>query len=109
MFHNLIGAFRRKAVYKYDSWSVTSYFANDGQAKTFWANTSDNEIIREVLQGLTPEVSDELTRIMQDEEIHAALNMEVVYPKMADGADTVFSFLLLMMLAQETPVLPREI
>ena len=79
----------------YNPWSVTSYFANDGQAKAFWANTSDNEIIREVLQELTTEVSDELTRIMQDEEIHAALNMEVVYPKMADGADTIFSFLLL--------------
>ena len=79
----------------YNPWSVTSYFANNGQAKAFWANTSDNEIIREVLQELTPEVSDELTRIMQGEEIHAALNMEVVYPKMADGADTIFSFLLL--------------
>ena len=79
----------------YNPWSVTSYFANDGQAKAFWANTSNNEIIREVLQGLTPEVSDELTRIMQGEEIHAALNMEVVYPKIADGADTIFSFLLL--------------
>lgn len=79
----------------YNPWSVTSYFANDGQAKAFWANTSDNEIIREILQGLTPEVSDELTRIMQGEEIHAALNMEVVYPKMADGADMIFSFLLL--------------
>lgn len=79
----------------YNPWSVTSYFANNGQAKAFWANTSDNEIIREVLQEFTPEVSDELTRIMQDEEIHAALNMEVVYPKMADGADTIFSFLLL--------------
>ena len=79
----------------YNPWSVTSYFANDGQAKTFWANTSDNEIIREVLQELTPEIADELTRIMQGEEIHAALNMEVVYPKMADGADTIFSFLLL--------------
>lgn len=79
----------------YNPWSVTSYFANDGQAKTFWANTSDNEIIREVLQELTLEIADELTRIMQGEEIHAALNMEVVYPKMADGADTIFSFLLL--------------
>ena len=79
----------------YNPWSVTSYFANDGQAKTFWANTSDNEIIREVLQELTPEIADELTRIMQGEEIHAALNMALVYPKMADGADTIFSFLLL--------------
>ena len=79
----------------YSPWSVTSYFANNGQAKAFWANTSDNGIIREILQDLTPEVSDELTRVMQGEEIHTMLNMEVIYPRIMDGADTVFSFLLL--------------
>lgn len=79
----------------YNPWSVTSYFANDGQPKPFWANTSDNEIIREILQGLTPEVSDELVKVMQGEEIHTALNMDVVYPRLADNADTIFSFLLL--------------
>ena len=79
----------------YNPWSVTSYFSNNGQPKAYWANTSDNEIIREMLLGLTPEVSDELVRVMQGEEIHTAFNMEVVYPKIADGADTLFSFLLL--------------
>ena len=79
----------------YNPWSVTSYFANNGQAKPYWANTSDNEIIREILQELTPEVADELTCVMQGEDIHAAFNMEVVYPQMTDGADTVCSFLLL--------------
>ncbi len=79
----------------YNPWSVSGYFSNGGQAKAFWANTGDNEIIREILQGLTPEVAEELTRIMQGEAIHTSLNMEVVYPQMTDGADTVFSFLLL--------------
>jgi hypothetical protein len=32
---------------------------------------------------------------MQGEEIHASLDMEVVYPRMTDGTDTIFSFLLL--------------
>ena len=79
----------------YNPWSVISCFANDGQAKAFWANTSDNEIIRDMLQELTPDVSDALTGLMQGEEIHAALNMEVIYPRISDGADTIFSFLLL--------------
>lgn len=79
----------------YNPWSVTNYFANGGQAKAFWANTSDNEIIREIMQGLTPEIAEELTRVLQGEEIHASLNMEVIYPRISDGADTIFSFLLL--------------
>ena len=79
----------------YNPWSVTNYFASDGQAKPYWANTSDNEIIRDILSGLDPETADDLLKVMQGEEIHAALDMEVVYPGMADGNDTVFSFLLL--------------
>lgn len=79
----------------YNPWSVTNYFASGGQAKPYWANTSDNEIIREILAGLTPEIADDLARVMQDEEVHASLDMEVVYPRMTDGNDTIFSFLLL--------------
>ena len=79
----------------YNPWSVTNYFAGGGQAKAFWANTSDNEIIREIMQGLTPEVAEDLAGILQGESVHASLNMEVVYPRMTDGADTIFSFLLL--------------
>lgn len=79
----------------YNPWSVTNFFASGGQAKPYWANTSDNEIIREILTGLTPEIADDLVKVMQGEPIHAALDMEVVYPRMTDGNDTVFSFLLL--------------
>ena len=79
----------------YNPWSVTNYFASGGQAKPYWANTSDNEIIREILAGLTPDIADDLSRVMQDEEVHASLDMEVVYPRMTDGNDTIFSFLLL--------------
>ena len=79
----------------YNPWSVSNFFANGGQAKAFWANTSDNGVIRELLQEMTPEAAETLTRVMQGEIIHTSLNMEAVYPRMADGADTVFSFLLL--------------
>ena len=79
----------------YNPWSVINYFASGGQAKPYWANTSDNDIIREILTGLTPEIADDLAKVMQGEPIHAALDMEVVYPRMTDGNDTIFSFLLL--------------
>ena len=79
----------------YNPWSVTNYFASGGQAKPYWANTSDNDIIREILTGLTPEIADDLAKVMQGEPIHAVLDMEVVYPRMTDGNDTIFSFLLL--------------
>lgn len=79
----------------YNPWSVTNYFASDGQAKPYWSNTSDNEIIREILTGLTPETADDLAKVMQGDLIHASLDLDVVYPRMTDGNDSIYSFLLL--------------
>lgn len=79
----------------YNPWSVTNFFSNNGAAKPYWVNTSDNAIIREILQELTPEIAHQLTLIMQGEEIHAMINTEVVYPRIIDGADMIFSFLLM--------------
>ena len=40
----------------YNPWSVTNYFANGGTPRAFWANTSDNEIIREIMKDLTQSI-----------------------------------------------------
>lgn len=78
----------------YNPWSITNYFASDGTTKPYWANTSDNRIIQDILAQLTPEVAEDLTKVMQGEKIYTSLDMEVVYPRITDGADTIFSFLL---------------
>ncbi len=79
----------------YNPWSVTNYFASNCKAKAFWVNTSDNEIIRQIMQNLTPEVAEDLTGVMQGQQILTSLDLEVVYPKITDGVNTIFSFLLL--------------
>ncbi len=79
----------------YNPWSVTNYFYNDCKPKTFWANTSDNEIIQEILRGLTSDIAEELFSLLQGNTIQTSLNMEVIYPRISDGSDTIFSFLLI--------------
>ena len=79
----------------YNPWSVTNYFSNGFKPKAFWANTSDNAVITEMLQNLSPEIADELYLLLQGRPIQTSLNMEVIYPHISDGADTIFSFLLL--------------
>lgn len=79
----------------YNPWSVTNYFYNNCQPKAFWANTSDNVIIQEILRGLTPEIADELYDLLQGKTVQTSLNMEVIYPRISDGTDTIFSFLLI--------------
>lgn len=78
----------------YNPWSVTNYFYNNCQAKPYWTNTSDNEIIREIMISLTPDIAENLFTLLQGQTIQASLNMDVIYPRITDGTDTIFSFLL---------------
>ena len=79
----------------FNPWSVSNYFYNDCVPKNFWVNTSDNEILQEVMRQLTPEVADELLGLMQGKRVSTQINTEVIYPRISDGPDAVFSFLLL--------------
>ena len=79
----------------YNPWSVTNYFASNCKAKAYWVNTSDNEIIRQIMKNLTPAVAEDLASVMQDRQILTSLDLEVIYPKITDGVNTIFSFLLL--------------
>lgn len=79
----------------YNPWSVANYFYNNCQAKPYWTNTSDNEIIREIMASITPEIGENLLALMQGETVQTSLNMDVIYPRITDGTDTIFSFLLI--------------
>lgn len=78
----------------YNPWSVANYFNNDCRPKPFWTNTSENEIIREIMLSLTPEIADDLLSLIQGNSIQTSLNMDVIYPRITDGTDGIFSFLL---------------
>lgn len=79
----------------YNPWSVANYFYNNCHAKPYWTNTSDNEIIHEILSSLTPEIAENLFDLVQGGTVQASLNMDVIYPRITDGTDTIFSFLLI--------------
>ena len=79
----------------FNPWSVSSYFYNDCVPKNFWVNTSDNEILQEIMKQLTPEVAEELLGLMQGKRVSTQINTEVIYPRISDGPDAIFSFLLL--------------
>ena len=79
----------------YNPWSVANYFNNECKPRPFWTNTSDNEIIREIMRTLTPEIADDLILLMQGKHVQTSLNMDVIYPRITDGADSIFSFLLM--------------
>lgn len=79
----------------YNPWSVANYFYNDCQVRSFWTNTSDNEVIHEIMRSLTPEIAEKLFALLQGKSVRTSLSMDVIYPRITDGMDTIFSFLLI--------------
>ena len=73
--------------------AMAAYYGQE--AKPYWTNTSDNEIIREIMIFLTPDIAENLFALLQGQTVQASLNMDVIYPRITDGTDTIFSFLLL--------------
>ena len=78
----------------YNPWSVVNYFYQNCQAKPYWTNTSDNEIVKEVLMSLTPEIAENMFSLVQGKTIQTSLRMDVIYPQITDGNDSIFSFLM---------------
>ena len=79
----------------YNPWSVMNYINNQCKPKSFWANTSENDILRSALQVLSPEDAEEMVHLLEGETITTALRMEVIYPQIGDSVSSLYSFLLI--------------
>lgn len=49
----------------------------------------------DIMISLTPDIAENLFALLQGQTVQASLNMDVIYPRITDGTDTIFSFLLL--------------
>lgn len=78
----------------YNPWSVISYFNNNCKAKAFWSRTSENDVISELLRHGSKEMSESLTDLLQDKEVSAEIDTDIIYPEIEGNQDSVYSFLL---------------
>lgn len=79
----------------YNPWSVTNYFSNACDAQPYWANTSENSIIKELLADIDEQRAWELTALLSDGRILSELSLNIIYPRLHDNPDAVYSFLLM--------------
>lgn len=79
----------------FNPWSVVCYFNSDCKPEAYWAATSSNDIIGEILENATDEIRENLQLLLQGEQISIFVNTGVVYPNIKENPDSVYSFLLL--------------
>ena len=78
----------------YNPWSVINYISDNCFPKAFWQSTGSNEIIGEIIQAATPEITKDLYKLLCGEKIAAYIDTGVIYPEVQNNPYSIYSFLL---------------
>lgn len=78
----------------FNPWSVINYISDNCFPKAFWQSTGNNEIIGEIIQTATPEITKDLYKLLCGEKIAAYIDTGVIYPEVQNNPYSIYSFLL---------------
>lgn len=78
----------------FNPWSVINYISDNCFPKAFWQSTGSNEIIGEIIQAATPEITKDLYKLLCGEKIAAYIDTGVIYPEVQNNTYSIYSFLL---------------
>lgn len=92
----------------FNPWSVINYFYDDCHPKAFWQSTGSNDVIGEILANVTPDITENLRRLMQGESITTYIDTDVIYPKVKQNPSSIYSFLLVTGYLKNSEVIPQN-
>ena len=78
----------------FNPWSVINYISDNCFPKAFWQSTCSNEIIGEIIEAATPEITKDLYKLLCGEKIAAYIDTGVIYPEVQNNPYSIYSFLL---------------
>lgn len=79
----------------FNPWSVINYISDKCFPKTFWQSTGSNDIIGEIISSATPEVTENLQRLLMGKKVTTYIDTNVIYPEVVTNPHSVYSFLLI--------------
>ena len=78
----------------YNPWSILRFTSSiDKSFKPFWANTSSNEILRDLIKNAPAGVKESLRDLLKDIPVQTRLNKNVVFRDLEKDELTIYSFL----------------
>lgn len=78
----------------YNPWSVVNYVANGCMPQAYWANTGRNEILEDVLNAATDDITEKLYLLLQGKPAIARIDQNVIYRSLTQHPENVYSLLL---------------
>ena len=79
----------------YNPWSIVNFVTRIEEGfKPYWANTSSNEILRELIKESPPVLKEEFVDLMRDIPVTTYLNENIVLRDVKSDEASIYSFLL---------------
>lgn len=92
----------------FNPWSVINYISDNCFPKAFWQSTGSNEIIGEIIQAATPEITKDLYKLLCGEKIAAYIDTGVIYPEVQNNPYSIYSFLLVAGYLKVASIYPQS-
>ena len=92
----------------FNPWSVINYISDNCFPKAFWQSTGSNEIIGEIIASATPEIKENLYKLLTGETITVYVDTGVIYPEVQNNPYSIYSFLLVAGYLKVTKVYPQN-
>lgn len=92
----------------FNPWSVINYISDNCFPKAFWQSTGSNEIIGEIIQAATPEITKDLYKLLCGEKIAAYIDTGVIYPEVQNNPYSIYSFLLVAEYLKVANIYPQS-
>ena len=77
----------------YNPWSVTNYL-NEGKLDTWWANSSGNSLIGNLLRTGEPEIKSRFEILLKGGDVTVPVDEQIIYNQLDTDPDAVWSLLL---------------
>ncbi|MBR2037660.1 MAG: AAA family ATPase [Lachnospiraceae bacterium] len=92
----------------FNPWSVINYISDKCFPKAFWQSTGSNEIIGEIIAAATPEVTENLHKLLRGENITTYVDTSVIYPEVQSNPYSIYSFLLIAGYLRVSAIYPQH-
>ncbi|TDO91343.1 putative AAA-ATPase [Halanaerobium saccharolyticum] len=79
----------------YNPWSIINCLRREGEIEPYWANTSSNDIIKDLIINSESEVKKDLEILLKGDTINKKIDENIIFSEIDKKVNIIWSFLLL--------------
>ena len=92
----------------FNPWSVINYISDQCFPKAFWQSTGSNDIIGEIIGAATPEINENLYKLLCGNTITTYIDTSEIYPEVQSNPYSIYSFLLVAGYLKVAAIYPQN-